>query len=57
MNDVKNPANQIHRISGGYYVLWRGMLASGPNGIMRVFESEEEARAYLARCDAAGRMV
>ena len=50
------PGNLVKRITGGYYALWRGeLLTSGPHGFMRLFLSEEEALAFLARCEALGR--
>ena len=56
-DEIKNPENQVGRLANGrYYVLWRGVTVSGRGGV-REFSSEEEARAYLARCDAAGRVV
>jgi hypothetical protein len=56
-DEIKNPRNQVSRLANGrYYVLWRGVVVSGPGGI-REFASEDEARAYLARCEAAGRVV
>jgi hypothetical protein len=49
-----------HRIerspSGGFIAFWRDR-AIFQNGRMRKFPTEEAARAFLARCDAAGRIV
>jgi hypothetical protein len=56
-DEIKNPGNQVSRLANGrYYVLWRGVVVSGSGGI-REFNSEEAAGAYLARRDAADRVV
>jgi hypothetical protein len=49
-----------HRIerspSGGYIAFWRNQ-AIYEKGRMRKFPTEEAARAFLARCDAAGKII
>jgi hypothetical protein len=49
-----------HRIelspSGGFIAFWRNQ-AIYQNGRMRKFATEEAARAFLARCDRAGKIV
>jgi hypothetical protein len=55
MSDIKNPGNQVHRAANGrYYVLWRGVLVSGADGV-RLFNTEHEAQEFLAQCEAANR--
>jgi hypothetical protein len=52
---IKNPTNQVHQAANGrFYALWRGQVVYAPDGTVRHFETEQEARALLARCDAAG---
>jgi hypothetical protein len=54
---IKNTTNQVHRAAnGGFYTLWHGQVAYGPDGTVRHFQTEAEAWAFLARCDAAGRI-
>jgi hypothetical protein len=49
--------NRIERsASGGFIAFWRN-LAIYQNGRMRKFATEEAARSFLARCDAAGKIV
>jgi hypothetical protein len=56
-DEIKNPGNQVSPLANGrYYVLCRGVVVPGPGGI-RDFSSEDGARAYLARCEAEGRVV
>lgn len=56
MSDTKNPLNQVHRAADGrFYILWRGALVNGPDGRMLTFTTEDEAQAYLARCEATDR--
>jgi hypothetical protein len=57
MSDLKNPLNQVHRAADGrYHILWRGALVNAPDGgRMLTFATEDEAREYLARCEAADR--
>ena len=57
MNEIKNPLNQVHRAADGrFYILWRGALVNAPDGgRMLTFATEDEAQAYLARCEVADR--
>ena len=55
MDTRRIPGNLVKRTTGGYYALWRGELVmSGRHGFMRLFLSEAEAQAFLARCEALG---
>jgi len=57
-DEIKNTNNQVGRSSTGkFHVLWRGTLVNGKPGRMREFKTERDGWAYLARCDAAGRLV
>ncbi len=57
MSEIKNPTNQVHRASNGrFYALWRGQVVYMPSGTVRHFDTEADARAFLAQCDAAGRV-
>jgi len=49
--------NQIEAMaSGGFMVSWRGAVVY-ENGRIRRFQAEDAARAFLARCDAAGKII
>jgi len=49
--------NRIERMaSGGFMVLWRGKPVYA-NGRIKKFEDEEIARAFLAHCDARGKII
>jgi hypothetical protein len=49
--------NRVERsASGGFNAIWRGQVAY-ENGRVKKFETEDDARAYLDRCDSAGRIV
>jgi hypothetical protein len=49
--------NRIERMaSGGFMVFWRGKPVYA-NGRIKKFEDEEIARAFLARCDASGKII
>jgi hypothetical protein len=57
MSEIKNPTNQVHRAANGrFYALWRGHVVYTSDGSVWHFDTEHEARAFLARCDAAGRI-
>jgi len=42
--------------SGGFMAFWRGKIVY-ENGRVKRFQTEDVARAFLARCDAAGKIV
>jgi hypothetical protein len=42
--------------SGGFVAFWRNQ-AIYEKGRMKKFPAEEDARAFLARCDAAGKII
>ena len=55
--DFNNSRNRVERSArGGFNAIWRGQVVY-ENGRVKKFESEHDARAYLARCDAAGRII
>jgi hypothetical protein len=55
---MKNPTNQVRRVTDGRFcALWRGQVVYAPDGTVQHFETERDARAFLARCDAAGRIT
>jgi hypothetical protein len=48
-NDIKNPADQVSRVSNGKFIAFRrGQLVYTPSGAPRYFETETEAWAFLA---------
>jgi hypothetical protein len=48
-NDIKNPADQVSRITNGKFIAFRrGQLVYMPSGTPRYFETEAEAWAFLA---------
>jgi hypothetical protein len=49
--------NRIERMArGSFMVFWRGKPAY-ENGRIKTFQAEDAARAFLARCDAAGKIL
>ena len=49
--------NRVERMaSGGFMVFWRGNPVYA-NGRIKKFEDEQIARAFLARCDASGKII
>jgi hypothetical protein len=56
-DEIKNTNSRVERSPhGGFVALWRGQMVY-ENGRVKKFEAEQDARAYLDRCDAAGRIV
>jgi hypothetical protein len=54
---IKNPRNQVGKAANDKFIaFWRGQ-AVHLAGKMRYFDTEEDARRCLVRCDAAGRIV
>jgi hypothetical protein len=57
IGEFNNSRNRVERsASGGFNAIWRGQVVY-ENGRVKKFESEDDTRAYLDRCDAAGRIV
>ncbi len=55
---IKNTSNQVSATASGKYIaLWRGQVVYMPDGTPRHFETERDALAFLAQCDAAGRVI
>lgn len=55
---IKNPTNQVHQAANGkFYALWRGKVVYAPDGGVRHFDTEQEGRDFLNRCDQAGRII
>ena len=52
--------NQINRVDsladGTYHAFWRGRMVY-ENGRVKRFKAENEAWAFLARCDEAGKII
>ena len=45
----ENPRGQVHRAPNGkFYVRSQEQVACVPNGCLRYFETEDDARAFLA---------
>ena len=56
-SEFKNWRNRVERsASGGFNAIWRGQDVY-ENGRVKKFETEDDARAYLDRCDTAGRII
>jgi hypothetical protein len=56
-DEIKNPTNRVDRAaSGKFHAIWRGQLVY-MSGRIKEFETESDAREYLARCDAAGKVL
>jgi hypothetical protein len=55
--EIKNPNNRVESsISGGFIAFWRERMVF-ENGRVKKFKTEEEAWEFLARCDAAGKII
>jgi hypothetical protein len=51
------PSNKVERTtSGDFMATWRGK-AVYQNGRIKKFPTEAEARSFLARCNAAGKII
>jgi hypothetical protein len=51
-DEIKNPSNRVDRFaSGKFHAIWRGQA------VYKEFETERDAWEYLARCDAAGKVL
>ena len=49
--------NQVEKSASGEFVsIWRGKPVY-ENGRVKRFQTEDLARAFLARCDAAGKII
>jgi hypothetical protein len=56
-DEIKNPSNRVDASTGGkFHAFWRGRVVF-ENGRVKRFETESEAREFLARCDAAGKII
>jgi len=57
ISEFKNWRTRVKRsASGGFNAIWRGQVVC-ENGRVKKFESEDDTRAYLDRCDTAGRII
>jgi hypothetical protein len=54
MTNEKNRVDQL--ANGTFTAFWRGQIVY-ENGRVKHFETEREALEYLARCDAAGKII
>jgi len=56
-NDDKTQANRVDRsMNGACSAFWHGQIAY-ENGRVKRFDSERAAWEFLARCDAAGKII
>jgi hypothetical protein len=56
-DETKNTNNRVDRSTNGkFHAFWRGQLLYA-SGKVREFETERDASEYLARCEAAGRVL
>ena len=54
---TKGSGNQIEKSASGDFIgIWRGRTVY-ENGRVKRFQTEDFARAFLARCDAAGKII
>jgi hypothetical protein len=52
------PGNQISKVADEKFcVQWQGHTIYTPDGKLRYFDTEREAKAFLDQCDATGRIV
>jgi hypothetical protein len=57
IGETKNPNNRVDQsASGEFHAFWRGTVVF-ENGRVKRFETEGEAWEFLARCDAAGKIL
>jgi hypothetical protein len=57
-DDINNQVNQVHRLAAGeFYGLWHGQGVYLAGGRMRLFGTRKAVWTFLARCDAAGRII
>ena len=57
-DDIMNQSSQVHRLAAGeFYGLWRGQGIYLAGGRIRLFNTRKAAWTFLARCDAAGRVI
>jgi hypothetical protein len=59
MNDeIKNTTNQVSRAANGkFFAHWHGRVVYTRSGSVKHFDTEGEARMYLADCDRAGTIL
>ena len=56
-DEIERPNNRVDRsANGGFIAFWRGQVVY-ENGRVKKFETEPDARQYLTRCDAAGKII
>jgi hypothetical protein len=56
-DENENPNNGVDcSANGSYHAYWHGRVVY-ENGRVKRFETESEARAFLARCDVAGKII
>ena len=56
-DETKIEGNRVDRLSDGkFHAFWRGRVVY-ENGRVKRFESEREAREFLAHCDVAGKII
>jgi hypothetical protein len=55
--EVKIQSNRVDRSANGTFcAFWHGQMAY-ENGRVKRFETERQAWEFLARCDAAGKII
>ena len=56
-DETENQNTRVdHSASGGVIAFWHGRVVY-KNGRVKKFETERDAREYLARCDTAGNII
>jgi hypothetical protein len=56
-DEIEKPINRVDQsANGSYLAFWRGRVVF-ENGRVKRFETERQAREFLARCDAVGKII
>ena len=56
-DETKDQSNRVEQLYDGKFdALWRGHVIF-ENGRVKRFKTEKEAWKFLARCDAAGKII
>ncbi len=57
-DEIKNTTSQVNQaFNGKFYVLWRGETVYTRSGTVKYFDTEGEARGYLAACHREGKIL
>ena len=57
MTEIKTDDNRVDpTFDGKFHAFWQGRVVY-ENGRVKRFETESDAREFLARCDLAGKII